>query len=125
MGRSAGSEGYLVKRQQACLCGVWGCQRHLPAWGWSSKRNKAARDAHYVSATYRRNRREMLSKRPPCSIPGCIRPANTIDHIVPISMGGTNERSNLRPMCRRHNEDLGRAVGNELKRRRRRQEGEA
>jgi 5-methylcytosine-specific restriction endonuclease McrA len=118
MGSPAGSEGRLVKRQKACLCGRVGCQRHLPSWGWASKRDKATRDAHYTSPVYRRIRREWLSKKPPCSVPGCIRPATTLDHIVPISMGGGNERSNLRPMCRRHNEDLGRAVGNELKRRR-------
>jgi hypothetical protein len=109
-----------VRKQQACLCGAWGCQRHLPAWGWANKRNKAARDANYTSTSYRRLRREILSKKPPCSYPGCIRVATTLDHILAVSLGGGNEPSNLRPMCRKHNEALGRDLGNQMKRRKRR-----
>jgi hypothetical protein len=33
----------------------------------------------------------------PCVI--CGRPSDTIDHIIPISRGGTNDPSNLQPMC--------------------------
>jgi HNH endonuclease len=120
LGRSAGGQGRLVKRGQACLCGVWGCQRHKPAWGWASKKNKPIRDRAYTDPAYRRIRREILSKRPPCSVPGCIRPATTLDHILAVSLGGGNEPSNLRPMCRKHNQDLGRDLGNQMKRQKRR-----
>jgi hypothetical protein len=41
-----------------------------------------------------------------------------MDHIVAVSLGGGNEPSNLRPMCRKHNQDLGRDLGNQMKRRR-------
>jgi hypothetical protein len=64
------ARGLVTGVKQACLCGVWGCQRHLPTWGWANKRNKAARDANYTSTSYRRLRREILSKKPPCSYPG-------------------------------------------------------
>ena len=39
-----------------------------------------------------------------CSVPGCgCTTGLTIDHIVPISKGGTDELSNLRFLCRPHN----------------------
>jgi hypothetical protein len=41
-----------------------------------------------------------------------------MDHIVAVSLGGGNEPSNLRPMCRKHIQDLGRDLGNQMKRRR-------
>jgi hypothetical protein len=51
-------------------------------------------------------------------LPGCTKVADTMDHIVAVSLGGGNEPSNLRPMCRKHNQDLGRDLGNQMKRRR-------
>ena len=37
----------------------------------------------------------------PCAI--CGNPSDTIDHIVPVSYFGTNDKSNLQPMCRECN----------------------
>lgn len=34
---------------------------------------------------------------------GCGRIADTYDHIIPLSQGGTNELKNLQPMCRECN----------------------
>lgn len=34
---------------------------------------------------------------PPCY--ACGRPAESIDHIVPVALGGTDEIDNLRPAC--------------------------
>jgi 5-methylcytosine-specific restriction endonuclease McrA len=107
-----------MTRRQACLCGRIDCQRHKPAWGWASKKNKAARDANYASPAYRHLRREILASKPMCSYPGCTKVADTLDHIIPISRDGSNARENVRPMCRKHNEALGRDLGNQMKRRR-------
>ncbi|MFF4652396.1 HNH endonuclease [Streptomyces sp. NPDC001380] len=50
------------------------------------------------NAEYRRNRRIVLAGNPLCSLCN-LRPAGTADHIVPLSRGGTNNLSNLRPAC--------------------------
>jgi 5-methylcytosine-specific restriction endonuclease McrA len=73
----------------------------------------------YADPGYREYRRRTLATKPRCSYPGCLEVATTLDHIVAVSQGGTNTPSNLRPMCRRHNEALGRDLGNATKRRRR------
>ena len=49
----------------------------------SAKANSGLRDIYYGK---------------PCV--NCGRPADTIDHIVPLCHGGTNEPDNLQPMCR-------------------------
>lgn len=43
---------------------------------------------------------------PRCEACGSVRDL-TVDHIVPQSMGGTNERANLRTLCRRCHGRLG------------------
>jgi 5-methylcytosine-specific restriction endonuclease McrA len=116
-------------RWRSCI--VNGCPNHfeIPAYarkspsrcpehrsGWDAKPKE--RDLAYADPTYRRLRAEILAPKPLCSYPGCQLVADTLDHIVPVSRGGQNTRENLRPMCRRHNEALGRAAGNETKRRR-------
>jgi 5-methylcytosine-specific restriction endonuclease McrA len=37
----------------------------------------------------------------PCAI--CGRPAEHLDHVIPISRGGTDAPSNLQPLCARCN----------------------
>jgi 5-methylcytosine-specific restriction endonuclease McrA len=114
----------------ACICwsrgcsdggkavpGTSRCRAHTTS-GWGSKKNKTARDAMYASRSYRNYRHRILSAKPPCSYPGCTEVATTLDHIVAVSLGGDNSPSNLRPMCRSHNEALGRDLGNQMKRRR-------
>lgn len=38
-----------------------------------------------------------------CWIPGCTEPGTALDHVKPLSKGGSNWPANLRPICRRHN----------------------
>jgi len=99
------------------VSGTSRCRAHT-TYGWGSKKNKAARDARYSDPVYRRIRHEILASKPICVFPGCTKVADTLDHIRPVSLEGGNEPSNLRPMCRKHNQDLGRDLGNQMKRRR-------
>jgi len=38
-----------------------------------------------------------------CWVPGCGKAYEAIDHVMPLSKGGSNWPSNLRPICKRHN----------------------
>lgn len=38
-----------------------------------------------------------------CVVPGCNAIATHVDHIVPKSLGGTDDLDNLQAMCRPHN----------------------
>lgn len=52
----------------------------------------------YASAEYKRNRKIVLeAAHYQCHY--CANDANTADHIIPVSMGGTHEISNLLPAC--------------------------
>ena len=84
------------------------CARH---GGKSWSRVPPERQAVWSDPVYKRLRTEILASKPPCSYPGCPRIADTLDHIVPVSRGGTNVRENLRPMCHVHNQALGAAEG--------------
>lgn len=48
-------------------------------------------------AEYRRNRAAVLEGQPTCAY--CPRPATTVDHVRPVSKGGTNALDNLVPCC--------------------------
>ncbi|HEY9800959.1 MAG TPA: HNH endonuclease [Leptolyngbyaceae cyanobacterium] len=47
------------------------------------------------------------SSAPKCNHPGCIKPADTVDHIVARRNGGSDEIENLQPLCREHNSKKG------------------
>jgi 5-methylcytosine-specific restriction endonuclease McrA len=38
-----------------------------------------------------------------CWVPGCGKTYEEIDHVIPLSKGGTNWPVNLRPICKKHN----------------------
>jgi 5-methylcytosine-specific restriction protein A len=42
---------------------------------------------------------EQLAREPWCQC-GCGRPAEVVDHVIPRSQGGTDDRSNLRSLAR-------------------------
>ena len=58
------------------------------------------------SARWKTLRRQILDESDICWICG-HHGADTIDHIVPMSMGGQNDRANLRPAHGRRRPDLG------------------
>jgi 5-methylcytosine-specific restriction endonuclease McrA len=58
----------------------------------------------YSSAEYKRNRKLTLEASSICI--ACGAEANTVNHIVAISKGGTDELSNLEPMCHMCNSTL-------------------
>ena len=66
-------------------------------------RDKEARRAEYN--TLRINGKLEHLKNKPCV--RCGKPADTIDHIIPLSKGGTNDIDNLQPMCWKCNKAKG------------------
>lgn len=54
-------------------------------------------------AEYARVRCEVLVEEPTCWVAGCSEPSTTVDHVVPVSRGGTHARGNLRGCCPHHN----------------------
>jgi 5-methylcytosine-specific restriction endonuclease McrA len=64
---------------------------------------------HPADAKWKRLRLEVLKQADyECCYQGCPRPANEVDHIVPISLGGdVYDRGNLRAICRHHNASRG------------------
>ena len=106
---------------RACICGAIAVPERAGASATRPRLEQQAKqggqDAMYSSSSYRDYRRRVLAAKPRCTYPGRTRVADTLDHIVAVSLGGTNEPSNLR-RCRKHNQDLGRELGNRMKRRR-------
>lgn len=46
--------------------------------------------------------------------------AGTVDHVVPVVLGGGHDLGNLRPACAHHNSSTGASLGNRLRGQRRR-----
>jgi len=51
---------------------------------------------------WRKIRVRVLQSQPTCQAPGCNKQATDVDHIVPLRLGGTHERSNLQALCHSH-----------------------
>ncbi len=45
----------------------------------------------------------------------CGRYAGTVDHVVPVALGGGHGMENLRPACAHHNYSAGASLGNRLR----------
>jgi 5-methylcytosine-specific restriction endonuclease McrA len=44
----------------------------------------------------------------------CGRYAGTVDHVIPVALGGTHALSNLRPACQPCNSSTGASMGNRM-----------
>jgi 5-methylcytosine-specific restriction endonuclease McrA len=74
----------------------------------------------YHRANYRNMRGVVLEAAGyRCQWPGCNNPATTVDHVIPLSAGGSNDPHNLRASCGGCNSRGGAAITNELRRARR------
>lgn len=64
---------------------------------WESQRQaRFPQRRAYESSDYRRLRARVLATRPACWLCGQAG-ADTLDHVLPLSCGGTNDPANLRP----------------------------
>lgn len=79
-------------------------RRALHERAWTSKDTRALRDSAAPGLS-RKQRTKLLAKwkrrRALCAY--CPELASTIDHVVPLVLGGTNVEGNLAPACRRCN----------------------
>lgn len=60
--------------------------------------SSTGRPLRHNDGTYKRRRRRVLASNPLCAW-GCGQPATTVDHIIPLSRGGTHAIENLRASC--------------------------
>ncbi|MGH9252819.1 MAG: HNH endonuclease [Acidimicrobiales bacterium] len=75
------------------------CRGHQKAW--DRARNARPERAVYQQGAYRY---DVRGQRCAIRIDGvCTLWATTVDHIIPVSEGGTDHPSNLRPACRECN----------------------
>jgi 5-methylcytosine-specific restriction protein A len=64
-----------------------------------AKRPSASRRGY--DHTWRKLRMLVLHEQPLCQAPGCAALATEVDHITPLSRGGTHARENLQALCKR------------------------
>ena len=68
------------------------CATHArPSW-------EGRRGFEGYGGDYKRVRRQVLREERSCAL--CGGPAESVDHIVPVSRGGGHERENLRALCK-------------------------
>ena len=71
------------------------CQVHSKANTRARTQRETWRD---YGAEWRLIRSEMLASNPQCA--NCQQQATEVDHITPLQMGGTHDRSNLQSLCK-------------------------
>jgi 5-methylcytosine-specific restriction endonuclease McrA len=64
-------------------------------------------DSYYFSKEWKALRNAALARdRWTCIVPGCSAGAVVVDHIVPRRYGGSNSLSNIRCLCRVHDNQI-------------------
>jgi len=53
-------------------------------------------------AAWRARRDAFIEQHPVCCVPGCGRPTDEVDHVVPKARGGADDESNWQPLCQTH-----------------------
>ncbi|AHE51736.1 HNH endonuclease [Sphingomonas sanxanigenens] len=81
--------------------------RPKPARKQSNWNRRASRQSRGYGREHERIRAELLQDEPlcrECAKVGRVTAAVIADHIVPLSQGGSGERSNYQPLCRPHSD---------------------
>ena len=81
------------------------CEVHKGEKYRQPDRNRPSAAARGYGWRWQKIRRAYLNANPICVVclaEGRTTAADQVDHIEPLSAGGTNEESNLRSMCRHH-----------------------
>jgi 5-methylcytosine-specific restriction enzyme A len=76
------------------------CSEH---GGEVRRRQDAARPSAHrrgYDRDWRQRREAFLAEHPDCMRPGCDAEAMVVDHILPLSEGGTDEEDNLQSLCK-------------------------
>ena len=102
------------------VCSVPGCPLLAVKGGRCGQHQREAwagrRGFEGYGPDYQRMRRQVLREEPMCRICG-VRPAVSVDHIIPVAQGGTHARGNLRGLCRKCHDARSKAQSAEGRRR--------
>jgi len=77
------------------------CDEHRGTVVQHHKRRPSPNGLGYTRA-WAKLRAYVLNQQPLCEWPGCKRPAVQVDHVIPLTRGGTNDPSNLQALCASH-----------------------
>ena len=73
------------------------CEEHAKQYRAQSDQARPSAAERGYDAKWRRVRAQFLRHHPECAV--CGAEATVVDHVVPLSQGGTHEWANLQPLC--------------------------
>lgn len=91
---------YCIERdcQQFAVTGKNRCAGHLRLWN-RDRIKRSPQRAAYADPAYKAARARLRGQECALRLPGCERSATTINHIRPLSKGGSNTPDNWEPSC--------------------------